>query len=159
MALSSISESWEGEKIASPFEGSLATVEVRGRRSHRVSLIVASCLLIVVGMALAGYFGVRYLNDPFRTLPGFPAAKYLDDYKELAGTKYKAELRVEADLGWKDQGGRLMLFSIQDDPRPFAVLLPPAVARGIDFTKGQSYMTELEVKEGGLIYADLCRKD
>jgi len=159
MGLSSVSESWKGEKIASPFEGSLTTVEIRGRRSHWVSLIVVSCLLGVGVMALAGYLGVRYLNDPFRTLPSFPVAKYLDDYKELAGSKYKAELRVEADLGWKDQGGRLMLFSIQDDPRPFAVLLPPAVAHGIDFTKGQSYMTELEVKEGELIYADLCRKD
>lgn len=60
---------------------------------------------------------------------------------------------MEADLGWKDGAGRLMLFSTADDPRPIAVLIPVAVAKDIYFTKGQTYITEIEVKEGGLIYA------
>jgi hypothetical protein len=77
----------------------------------------------------------------------------------LAGSKFKAELHVEADLGWKDGAGRLMLFSTPDDPRPVAVLIPPAVSNGIYFTKGQTYTLAIEVKEGGLIYADSCQKN
>lgn len=38
---------------------------------------------------------------------------------------------VEADLGWKDGAGRLMLFTCPDDNRPVAVMIPAAVANGI----------------------------
>jgi hypothetical protein len=102
---------------------------------------------------------MRYVNDPYRTLETFPVSKYFDDYQGLAGSKYKADFRVEADLGWKDGAGRLMLFSTSDDSRPIAVMIPAAVANGIYFTKGQTYTAEVEVKEGGLIYADSFQKN
>lgn len=85
--------------------------------------------------------------------------KYLQDSHALYGLKFKAELRVEADLGWKDGVGRLMLFSTTEDARPIAVMMPAAVAKDIYFTKGQTYLAEFEVKEGGLIYATACRKN
>jgi hypothetical protein len=111
----------------------------------------------------AGPFSVvlltRYLNDPLRTLENFPVAKYLDSYRGLAGSKFKGQLRVEADLGWKDGVGRLMLFTCPDDNRPIAVMIPADVANGMYFNKGQTYLAELEVKEGGLIYANSCKKN
>ena len=42
-----------------------------------------------------------------------------------------------------------MLFSTADDPRPIAVFIPSAVGKDIYFTKGQTYIAEVEVKEGG----------
>lgn len=100
-----------------------------------------------------------YLKDPYRTLEAFPVAKYLENYRSMAGSRFKAQLRVEADLGWKEGIGRLMLFSSAEEPRPIAVMVPEAIGKSIYFTKGQTYQTELEVKEGGLIYANACRKN
>jgi hypothetical protein len=37
--------------------------------------------------------------------------------------------------------------------------VPAVVANDIYFTKGQTYTAEIEVKEGGLIYANSCQKN
>lgn len=101
---------------------------------------------------------MNHLNDPLRTLEVFPVTKYLEGYQALAGSKFRAELRVENDLGWKEGVGRLMAFSIRDSSHPVAVMIPSALAQTY-FTKGQNYVGELEVKEGGLIYANSLRKN
>jgi len=115
---------------------------------------VVFCLFAAIG----GFFLVRYLNDPLRTLEPFPVGKYMESYKALAGSKFRGNLRVENDLGWKDGVGRLMVFSLREDPRPIVVMIPPSLAQ-IYFTKGQNYEGELEVKEGGLVYANSIRKN
>jgi len=149
----------EGEKVISPFAHSEVAISPKKGSSGKLFLIIGFSLILVVGGAIAGIFVIKYLNDPYRTLENFPVEKYFDSYSALAGSKFKAEFRVEADLGWKDGAGRLMLFSTQDDPRPMAVLIPPSVSNGIYFTKGQTYTVAIEVKEGGLIYADSCQKN
>jgi len=101
---------------------------------------------------------IGYLNDPFRKLEVFPVDKYLEDYQSLAGLKFRSELRVEADLGWKDGVGRLMVFTPANQSRQLVVFIPPNLS-GVLFNKGQSYLCELEVKEGGLIHANSCRKN
>jgi hypothetical protein len=146
-------------KVVSPFSQNEVVVESVKKPYAKSSLIIICCLLLIAVGAVAGVFVMRYLNDPYRTLEPFPVAKYFDNYQSLAGSKFKAELRVEADLGWRDGAGRLMLFSTADDPRPIAVLIPVAVAKDLYFTKGQTYLTQAEVKEGGLIYADSCEKN
>jgi hypothetical protein len=149
----------ETEKVISPFAQSEAIISRNKGSGGKLLLIIGMGLLLVVVGAVVSVFAMRYLNDPYRTLEAFPVSKYLDDYQALAGSKYKADFRVEADLGWKDGVGRLMLFSTADDSRPIAVLVPAVVANGIYFTKGQTYTAEVEVKEGGLIYANSCQKD
>lgn len=119
---------------------------------------IALGVILLVILAAGGFFLIRYLNDPLRTLEPFPVGKYMDSYKALAGSKFQGNLRVENDLGWKEGIGRLMVFSFRDDPRPIVVMIPPSLAQ-IYFTKGQSYEGELEVKEGGLIYANSIRKN
>jgi hypothetical protein len=146
-------------KVISPFAQSETAVSPKGRSKTKLWLIISLGVLLVVGGAAGGMLMMRYLNNPYRTLQPFPVQKYLDGYEGLAGSKFKAESRVEADLGWKDKAGRLMLFSTADDPRPVAVFVPAAVAKDIYFTKGQVYTTEIEVKEGGLIYASSFEKD
>jgi hypothetical protein len=149
----------DSEKVISPFAESEARVlHKKSGRGKLLWALSAAVILILVGAA-AAFFAMRYLDDPYRTLEAFPTSKYFDDYQALAGAKYKADFRVEADLGWKDGAGRLMLFSTADDSRPIAVLIPATVASGIYFTKGQTYTAEIEVKEGGLIYANSFQKN
>jgi len=149
----------ERERVISPFQQSEVAISKDSRKSNGVLWVISLCLPLVVAIILATLFITRYFNDPYRTLENFPIGKYFDSYSGLAGSKFKAEFRVEADLGWKDGAGRLMLFSTQDDPRPMAVLVPASVSNGIYFTKGQTYTAAIEVKEGGLIYADSCQKN
>jgi hypothetical protein len=149
----------ESDKVISPFAESEVAVSKAQKRNGKLFLIISAGLVLVIIGVVTGVFAMRYINDPYRTLEIFPVSKYLDNYQALAGSKYKANFRVEADLGWKEGAGRLMLFSTSDDPRPIAVLVPAAVAGGIYFTKGQTYTAEVEVKEGGLIYADSFQKN
>jgi hypothetical protein len=143
--------------VISPFSDAETPVLQKRRQSHLalwVSLGVVLCLVLAIG----GFFLTRYLNDPLRTLEPFPVGKYLESYKALAGSKFRSTLRVENDLGWKEGTGRLMVFSLRDNPRPIVVMIPPSLTQ-IYFTKGQTYEGELEVKEGGLIYANSIRKN
>jgi len=119
--------------------------------------IVAGIALVAVG-GFGGTALTRFLNDPLRTMEPFPTAKYFENYHSLAGAKFKGELRVEADLGWKDGVGRLMLFSTPNDSRYIPVMVPGALGN-IYFVKGQTYLAELGVKEGGLVYANSCKKN
>jgi len=115
-------------------------------------------IVVLVALGVGGFFLMRYLNDPLRTLEPFPIGKYLESYKSLAGSKFRGNLRVENDLGWKEGVGRLMVFSLREDPRPIVVMIPASLAQTY-FTKGQSFEGELEVKEGGLVYANSIRKN
>jgi len=146
-----------GHPILSPFSDT-GSHAVPGRRKSRAAFWVSLAAVVCVLAVLGGFFLVRHLNDPLRTLEPFPVSKYMEGYKALAGSKFRANLRVENDLGWKEGIGRLMVFSLRDDLRPMVVMVPPGLAE-IYFTKGQTYEGELEVKEGGLIYANSIRKN
>jgi len=146
-----------GSPIISPFSDTETHSFQKRRKSHVVTwVIIGVCLLAVLGSG--GFLLFRYLNDPLRTLEPFPVAKYLESYKSLAGSKFRADLQVENDLGWKEGVGRLMVFTLHDDPHPIVAMISPTLAQ-IYFVKGQNYQAELEIKEGGLIYANSCRKN
>jgi hypothetical protein len=149
----------ESQRIISPFAQTTATVQAASSKSA-VSwpLWIVSGLLVVVILGIGAYFVVKYLNDPYRTLEPFPVDKYLSDYRSLSGAKFKADLKVSADLGWKAETGRLMVFTVGGDNRPVVVLIPSKLG-GLYFTVGQNYQASLEVGEGGLVYADSCDKE
>ena len=145
--------------IISPFAQTTSSVmpgRRRGRGSWMLWIVSAVLGLVVVGNA--GYFTYRYLANPYRTLEPFSVDKYLADFQPLAGSKFGSDLKVVADLGWKEDVGRLMVFNAPNDTRPILVLIPPRLA-GIYFAKGQTYQVAMEVGEGGLMYADSCDKD
>jgi hypothetical protein len=149
----------ESPRVISPFAQTTSTVQARGGRgSGSWALWLVSSLLILVIIGIVGYFTYKYLGDPYRTLEPFPMDKYLADYRSMAGAKFKADLKVSADLGWKAETGRLMVFTIQNDSRPLVVLIPPKLG-DLFFEKGQNYQASLEVREGGLVYADSCEKE
>jgi hypothetical protein len=149
----------DDNQIISPFAQTTSKIRPSspgGKISWPLWIVSVVLLLVVVGNA--AYFGLKYLHDPYRTLEPFSADKYLADFQPLMGNKFKADLKVTADLGWKENVGRLMAFTALNDSRPILVLIPPKLS-GIFFTKGQTYQVALEVGEGGLIYADSCEKD
>ena len=149
----------ESPRVISPFAQTTSTVQSKGGRSSGSwALWIVSSLLVLVIFGITGYFTYKYLGDPYRTLEPFPMDKYLADYRSMTGNKFKADLKVSADLGWKAETGRLMVFTIQNDSRPLVVLIPPKLS-GLYFTKGQNYQASLEVGEGGLVYADSCEKE
>jgi hypothetical protein len=149
----------ESQRIISPFAQTTSTVQSsQGKGPKNLSLWIVSSLLILVIVGMVGYFVYKYISDPYRTLESFPTDKYLADYRSLSGAKFKANLKVSADLGWKADVGHLMVFTAENDHRPLVVLIPPRLG-GIFFIKGQSYQATLQVAEGGLIYADSCDKE
>ena len=149
----------EAQRIISPFAQTTSTVQASGRGSGPSwALWLVSALLILVVLGAIGYFTYSYLEDPYRTLEVFPVDKYMSDYRSLAGAKFKADLKVSADLGYDPSVGRLMVFTTTTDSRPVVVLIPPRLG-GIYFTKGQNYRASLEVQQGGLVYADTCEKE
>jgi hypothetical protein len=149
----------ESPRVISPFAQTTSTVHKRGGPSSSSwALWIVSTLLILVIVGIVGYFSYKYLADPYRTLEAFPMDKYLADYRSMTGAKFKADLKVSADLGWKAETGRLMVFTFENDSRPLVVLIPPKLG-GIFFEKGQNYQASLEVGEGGLVYADTCEKE
>jgi len=154
-----LEEEGQSPRVISPFAQTTSTVQTRGAKgAGSWALWLVSCLLVLVSIGIVGYFTYKYLGDPYRTLEPFPMDKYLADYRSMAGARFKADLKVSADLGWKAETGRLMVFTTQNDNRPLVVLIPPKLS-GLFFTKGQNYQASLEVGEGGLVYADTCEKE
>lgn len=147
----------ESDGILSPFADTESSPPSKSWKS-RIPLWAALVLAVLVVTGAGGFFLVQYLNDPLRVLEPFPVAKYMENYRTLAGSKFRAALRVENDLGWKEGLGRLMVFSLRDDPRLIVVMIRPQDA-SIYFTKGQTFEGELEVVEGGLVYANSIRKN
>lgn len=153
------SSQWSGKReVVSPFESASTTFSEEKAKNGRSKVWIVLIVLFAVIGAVGGVFVAKRLNDPLRTLEKFPVAKYLDNYHALAGARFRGELRVEADLGWRENVGRLMVFTLPEETRPIVVMIP-AQFSGVYFSKGQTYLSELEVKEGGLIYANSCRKN
>ncbi len=149
----------ESQRIISPFAQTTSTVQpARAGNSTSIALWIVSSLLVLLILAIIGYFTYSYLDNPFRTMETFSMDKYLSDYRPMSGVKFKADLKVSADLGWKPEKGHLMVFTVENDNRALVVLIPPKLS-GIFFTKGQTYLVSLEVGEGGLVYADSCEKE
>jgi len=153
----SASDQSEDRPVISPFSDVEDQTPRHRAKSSKVIWIVVA-LIGLSAMAIAGVFVSSYLNGTFRTWETFPVSKYLESHQALAGLKFRGDLRVENDLGWKDGVGRLMVFTVSENPQPIVVLIPPSLSQ-IYFTKGQRYEGELEVKEGGLIYANQIRKN
>lgn len=144
--------------ISSPFgdrSASVATVRTGAQRRRKRAIILAIGSLSAVAAILISFF---WLRDPLRTLPEFPATDYISSYKGLVGANFKAELVVDAELGWNEENGRLMSFKVSPSAQTVAVLIPPKLAKEY-FIKGRSYKAEVVVREDGLLVAkQLARK-
>jgi hypothetical protein len=149
----------QSPRVISPFARTTSTVKATGGRdTGSWALWLVSSLLVLVIIGIAGYFTYKYLSDPYRTLKPFPMDNYLSDYRSMEGATFKADLKVAADLGYTPETGRLMVFTFQNDSRQLVVLIPPKL-KDVYFEKGQNYQVSMDVRDGGLIYADSCDKE
>lgn len=146
------------QRIASPFArvttGPLATPAQR--KVPLMWLVVAAAILLVGGGTVL-LFG-RLAADPYRTLEPFPLETYLSNYHVLEGSRFRANLRVENDLGYRAGAGRLMVFSVEGDGRTLAALVPARLPDNF-FSRGQRYTAELQVGDGGLIQINRYAKN
>ena len=111
---------------------------------------IALILAVLLASVSAGISFTRFASNPYRTLEPFPLETYVGNYHALEGSRFKATLRVENDLGYSAGAGRLMVFSIEGDGRTLVALVPARLADNF-FSRGQRYTAELQVGDGGLI--------
>ncbi len=121
-------------------------------------IVLSGAILVLLVITTALLLWRQTINDPYRTLEVFSTEKYLENPSSFIGNHFKATLRVEGDLGWSPEDGKLMVFSTKDDPRYIPVLIQGGNL-GYSFNKGQTYTAQLQVREGGLICATELKKN
>ena len=137
------------QRVVSPFaHSSVAPQAATQRKVPLTWLLIAAAVLLAAGGT--GFALTHFASDPYRTLEPFPLETYVGNYHALEGSRFKATLRVENDLGYNAATGRLMVFSIEGDGRTVAALVPTRLADNL-FSRGQRYTAELQVGSGGLI--------
>jgi len=119
---------------------------------------VAASLVILLVVFVGWTLWRGALNDPYRTLEVFSADKYFESPSMLTGNRFKATLCVQGDLGWSSEEGKLMVFSVEGDPRYIPVLVQ-GKGLSLAFSKGQTYLAQIQVKEGGLLCATELKKN
>ena len=145
-------------RVASPF-AHVTTQPLATPVQRKVPLmwIVVAAAVLLIGGGIALTFG-KLAADPYRTLEPFPLETYLSNYHALEGSRFRANLRVENDLGYSVATGRLMVFSVEGDGRTLAALVPARLSDNF-FSRGQRYTAELQVGDGGLIQINRYAKN
>lgn len=110
-----------------------------------------------VALAIGCFYLFKTGSDPLRTLEEFPIESYLRNHESVLGSRFRAELVLDADLGGELGKGRMFSFRNQSTGRILPILIPDNIGQSV-FDKGQRYQLELEVRAGGVIYANSCRK-
>lgn len=110
-----------------------------------------------VALAIGAFILFKTGSDPLRTLEEFPVEAYLHNHEAVLGSRFKAELILDADLGGQLGKGRLFSFRSPSTGRILPILISGSIDQSV-FDKGQRYQFELEVRSGGVIYANSCRK-
>lgn len=144
-------------QLQTPFADSYQTMPQKrsgGGKAALWGVLGAVGALILAGVAYMAFKGIQ---DPFRTLDNFPVEKFLANHQSVLGSRFKADLVVDAELGGAFDKGRLMSFRDDSTQKVLALLVGPESSQ-VGFTKGQRYQVEVEVKEGGLIYAHQFKK-
>lgn len=147
----------EEDVVISPFAEEGVAVSRRGRRRGRGALWAGLAAAVALAAGLGGWLGYAHFTDPFRTLEHFPVGAYFSGYQALTGSRFRADLTVQNDLGWDPRAGRLMVFGVEGDARSLVVLVAADQA-GTHFAKGQRYRAEVEVARDGLVIAKRCEK-
>ena len=125
----------------------------------RTVLIVLYSLILLLALTAGSIFlWKRTVGNPYRTLEVFSADKYFENPTALIGNRFQATLRVEGDLGWSSEVGKLMVFTVEGDSRYVPVLVQGDQLK-YAFSKGQTYLAQIQVREGGLLYALEIRKN
>jgi len=144
-------------QVRSPFSDSKASIGVpRAAFSTRGLIWGAVITLAVVIIAGIAIFSMGLFFNPLRTLREFPAQEYYDNHATLQGTRYRSNLTITGQIGWKNDLGRLVNCTSGDGKSPLVVLIP-AKFDSIPMEAGEHFQAELLVAEGGLIKVNFLR--
>lgn len=121
--------------------------------------------LIAVGLLMAaaiagGYWLWGKVNDPYRTIQTLDTLAYLENANSLRGNTYRINGTVWNSLGWSPNVGRL--FSVEvgtGKPGDLLPVLVPASLNHVNLQKGQRFVFEVEVIEGGVLRVKSLRKE
>lgn len=122
--------------------------------------------LILGALALAIAVGIFLQNtggEPFRTVPELDMADYLNNANSLQGNVYKVRGRIAQSLGYSRGQGRLFSVDVtgkdgnSSGGSVLPILVPPALSY-LNLQKGQLYIFQLEVGDGGILKARDMKK-
>jgi len=111
--------------------------------------------LLAAGAVGAGYFIFARANDPYRTIQALNVAAYLENANSLRGNTYRIAGAVWNSLGWSPTAGRLYAIEVGSDPVP---VLVPAALNHVNLQKGQKFVFEVEVSDGGVLLVKSLQK-
>ncbi|QIF02440.1 hypothetical protein [Roseimicrobium sp. ORNL1] len=144
------------QSVTPPFAHYQAGLQARRSGVNPAIWAVGGALGVLLLLA-AGYYVMNYTRDEFRTLNRFPVEEFMADYERVLGSRFKANVVVDAELGGTMSEGRLYSFREESTQKNLAVVVPPDQNQMM-FVKGQTYTAELEVGKGGIIYARRFQK-
>jgi hypothetical protein len=108
--------------------------------------------LLAGGAIAAGYFVFSRASDPYRTMQSLSVPAYLDNANSLRGNTYRVGGTVWDSLGWSPAAGRMYAIEVGEakptDPLP---ILVPAALNHVNLQKGQRFVFQVEVGEGGIL--------
>lgn len=115
---------------------------------------IAVAALIALAI-LVGWWLKNRVSGPFRTLPAFPVAEYLQNADSLRGNTYKIEGVIGQQLHY-DPAGRLFEVLVGSDPIPVQV---PSKFNELDIRKEGKFQFKVTVGDKGILRAEDVRKD
>lgn len=93
---------------AAPFANAVPTMPTAKRGNPALWAVLGA--VGAVALLGLGYVIFQSLQDPYRTLDVFPTEKYLSDYQGVVGSRFRANLIVDAELGGSFEKGRILTF-------------------------------------------------
>jgi len=131
----------------------------RASTKPHAAWFLAVALLATAAIA-GGYLLMSKINDPYRTLHSLDVLTYLENGNSLRGNTYRISGAIWDSLGWSPSAGRL--FAIEVGTGRSGDLLPvlvPVSLNHVNLQKGQRFVFEVEVLEGGILRVKSLRKE
>ncbi|MDZ4742836.1 MAG: hypothetical protein SGI98_05385 [Verrucomicrobiota bacterium] len=142
----------------------LSLDDLKKQRTRRSGgLIVGLVILVLVGLGVGGYLLVKRqaagaaATTAAVNYTDFSVNAFLENPASLAGNRYKAQMRVESQLGFSAETGRLLVFKEQVNQKPLAVVVPAKLDK-VNLEKGQLLEVKFIIKDGGVIYVEDIQK-
>ena len=151
-------DSFQDEVTNAPFSRHQATIP---QPKNHQKLLAGAAVCILVLIAILGILILRSAKsgDKFRTLEGFPTADFMENYETLLGGRFHLNATVDAELGTKQDRGKLVVFRDSESKKVVPVLVPTEVIPNYALSKSQRYNLVVEVTRSGLLNAVELQKE
>ena len=120
----------------------------RRAKSNAQPVLLALGFLLVLGLALGGFFFFGNSRDSYRTLTSLDTRAYLENSNSLRGNTYKIHATILNALAWSPDTGRL--FSVEVDSDILPIILPKSMNH-VNVQKGQKFTFKVEVDGTGIL--------